>query len=101
MTSQELLVIIVLSAILILELILPISIFGVSKHYQNAFYRTQYIAKDFGYLIGINVKISKGNTSITSGLSHIYQLDFLQRIQDLMKQYQSYLNKIDFSTFND
>ena len=101
MTSQELLVIIVLSAILILELILPISIFGVSKHYQNAFYRTQYIAKDFGYLIGINGKISKGKTSISSGLSHIYQLDFLQRIQDLMKQYQSYLNKIDFSTFND
>lgn len=101
MTSIELLVIIVLSAILVLELVIPISIFGVSKHYQNAFYRTQYIAKDFGYLIGINGKISKGKTSISSGLSHIYQLDFLQRIQDLMKQYQSYLNKIDFSTFND
>lgn len=101
MTQRELLVIIVLLAILILELALPLSIFGVDKYYKYAFMRTRYIALDFGYLIGINGKISKGKTSISSGLSHIYQLDFLQRIHDLMKQYQSYLNKIDFRQFND
>lgn len=101
MTDKELLTIIVLTAILILLLIIPLSVFGVTKYYDYSFHRTQYIALDFGYLIDVNGKISKGKTSISSGLSHIYQLDFLRRIRDLMKQYQTFLNRIDFRQYND
>ncbi|MDY0210925.1 MAG: hypothetical protein RBQ91_05930 [Acholeplasma sp.] len=101
MTNNQIIIIVILSTILLILLLLSVVFFGKSKYYKYHFQRTQYEAIEFGHLIGISGKIGSGKTSIASGLSHIYQLDIQYRIQKLLKDYQTYFNKIEFQNFND
>lgn len=81
-------------------LMAPIYLVGLSKVYRMMFKMSSKIALGFGYLIGINGDIGAGKTSLSSGLSHVYQMDFSNRIDKLMYEYQRLFSDIDFEEFN-
>ena len=101
MTERQLILLIITLLIYLSLLLVSFVSFGKTKYFQYQFQRTRNVAKGFGYLQGISGKISAGKTSLASGLSHVYQLDILEKIQKLLKEYQTYLHQIEFSMFND
>jgi len=101
MTDTQLIILIILLLIYLSLLLVSFVSFGQTKFYQYKFHKTQNKTNEFGYLQGISGKISAGKTSLASGLSHVYQLNLLNRIQKLLKEYQMYLHRINFSQFND
>ena len=92
---------IVILTFLLVLLMLPIFIDrGKEYSYQRAFQKTSIVAKLFGWLISVDGKIRVGKTSLTSGLTSIYEYEIMEKIENVFLETKKIFNRINFFDFD-
>jgi hypothetical protein len=101
MQRNQLIILIVLGVILLILLVFPFYLTRPTSKLRFQFRKTSYILTSLiGYLNSITGKVGAGKTSFASGVSHILQMHLIDKMTSLMKDYQTFFNKINFDEFN-